>query len=555
VSELIHHQAFVKGCAMSLSEQPYLGQLFTEVGNPDTALTIVVGAGVSMNAGLRSWSELIRQMIRQIDDPRLRSMAEKDNSDLMRKAEIVLQLVKARDPGKPDHEIVRMALYPENFDASPGRLALSIARLVAAKRGPVTIITTNFDVLLEKALESYFEPDMIRSFGLESIADWRAWQSDGGVGVLHVHGVVRQSGRQSTRLVLTESQFFRSAAEVRQVIYESLLDSCSLFVGLSMSDPNLVGPIYELANQDRSESRFALVVPERIAGEDADASVHYAIESGKFMENKLRLKIVFLKSYSQLDQAVSDLSLRIVEPVRYRRRPADRSPSLVYEARLARELDECYRAIGCNTRQRVPEETAAAALNQRLHDALYSRRGPVRTIGRLARSIGEWHAGEDRENYALFLWLKCRQRGRVADGYRYALRMVGNSAFSHREEWSMWPEADIARESERAAAQAVFYGRPMATNAGTEPGSEMWKGFVSMPILVASTGSDATVRSEPADVLTVGAITLGSTRRVRLDRQLGPDERYSIVTKFGSALMQHVFDSLNDAAVLVLRPS
>lgn len=555
VSKLIHHQAFVNGCAMSMTEQAYLADLFAEVSDPRVPLTVVVGAGVSMNAGLRSWPDLVRRMTMRITDPRLRAIAEKDRSDLMRKAEIVLQLVKAKDLGKQDHEIVRDALYQQDFEAVPGRLAHSIARLVAAKGGQVRLITTNFDVLLEQALASYFDADRIRPFGMEKVGDWTKFQQGGGIGVLHVHGVVPQTGAPTPRLVLTESQFFRSAAAVRKVIYESLLDSCSLFVGLSMSDPNLVGPIYELTNQDRTESRFALVVPEKIQGEEPEASVHYAIESGRFMERNLGLKIVFLKSFSQLDQVVSDLSLKILEPRRYRDRPPDGSPSLVYEKRLARVLDECYRAIGCNSTQRVPVGDAAVVLNHRLHVGLHSRRGPIKVIDRLARSIGERDGGNGRkENFALFLWLKCRQRGRSGDGYRYALRMVGNSAFSHRDEWSMWPEADIARDSERAAAQAVFYGRQMATNAGSEPGSEMWKGFVSMPILVSSTGSEVDINGVPADVLTVGAITLGSTRRVQKDASLGGGEEYSIITKFDSALMDQVFDSLTYVATRILLP-
>lgn len=537
-----------------MSEQAYLGELFDEVGDGDAPLTIVVGAGVSMNAGLRSWPDLIRQMTRLIADERLRAIAEKDRADLMRKAEIVLQLVKSMDLGKQDHEIVRDALYQRDFEAVPGRLARSIARLVAAKQGRVRLITTNFDVLMEKALAAYFDVDQIGSFGLEDVQGWLDFQQSGRIGVLHVHGVVPQNGQPSAKLVLTESQFFHHAADVRQIIYHSLLESCSLFVGLSMSDPNLVGPMYEMTNQRRPESRFALIVPERITGEPPDASVHYAIEAGRFMERELGLKIVFLKSYSQLDQAVSDLSLRILEPVRYRKRPADGTPSLVYEKRLARALDERYLAIGCSRRQRVPVGDVALALNNRLHQTLHSSKGPVRVIEKLARSIGYRDNGNGggKENFALFLWLKCRQRGRPQDAYRYALRMVGNSAFHHREEWSMWAETNIDRDAAAAAAQVVFYGLKMATNAGTEPGSEMWKGFVSMPILLESTGSDAAVGGEPADLLTVGAITLGSTRRVKKDPALGPDEEYSIITRFNSALLDQVFDSLTYAATRVL---
>jgi hypothetical protein len=82
-------------------------------------LTVVMGAGVSMNAGLRSWSKLVSSMADQINGVRkvssgnrtLQEMAKLDSIDLMRKAEVILHLIKSGSHNREDHEIIRDALY------------------------------------------------------------------------------------------------------------------------------------------------------------------------------------------------------------------------------------------------------------------------------------------------------------------------------------------------------------------------------------------------------------------------------------------------------------
>lgn len=154
---MVTHRDFVEKRMLSFRHQPYLRDLRTRVGNLRKPLTIVIGAGVSMNSGLRSWPALIENMIPQIGDKGLQAMAEHDKSDLMRKAEIVLTLINPAKPKAELSNIIRRALYPDDLENGVGQLALSIARLVAARRkatggkGEVRLITTNFDKVVELA--------------------------------------------------------------------------------------------------------------------------------------------------------------------------------------------------------------------------------------------------------------------------------------------------------------------------------------------------------------------------------------------------------------------
>ncbi|TDV54843.1 SIR2-like protein [Actinophytocola oryzae] len=532
------------GHGFSFTDQPYLTSLFEDVQDLGTPLTIVVGAGVSMNAGLLSWRELIEKMVGQIKDENLRRMAAQDTSDPMRKAEIVLQLIKKAlpeqdDSGRYDARIIRTALYPRNALRSPGLLARSIARLVVARKRNVRLITTNFDTVLEKALEGYFEPTQVRSFSLDTYPEWRKWGQLGKIGVLHVHGVIRpprSRAKFSGPIVLTESQFFKKGAHVREIIATNLADANAVFVGLSMTDPNLVGPMYE--SRDPSLQRYALAVPDNIPGADNSAeSTRYAIEAAEFMERELGLATVFLKSYSQLNQVISDLSLAIEEQVRYQ--PGG---ELVYENRLRKTLDVCYSRIGCVDEEQIPRGPAAERLHDKLYAALHAENGPVSVLRRLS---GESRTGgRDGENLALFLWLGCRRT--------YALNLVASSAYLHREPWSIrWWEQPIDRDSTIVAVNAIYMGTNIAANLPSAPGVKVWRGIMACPIVMNSMSSKKSINGVPLDTVTIGAITLNSTHYVDR-RDLPANGGHSAVLALDAEQTDEVFTSIAQAAKAVL---
>ncbi|HEY0636935.1 MAG TPA: SIR2 family protein [Pseudonocardiaceae bacterium] len=552
---LITHEAFRKGQALSFEDQPYLKDLVELVCDASVPLTIVVGAGVSMNAGLRSWEELVDQMALQIDAEKFQKIVLRDRSDLMRKVEIILQLINGgRAVRRDETEIIRRALYPDGLTLAPGDLARSIAKLAYLRRDGVRLITTNFDTLLEEALLEYLPADRIRSFGLSEagVEGWHAAAAGGRIGVMHVHGMVPQTGPSEGPVVLAESQFFRHGAEVRRFISDNLEGACSLFVGLSMSDPNVVGPLYDSGGAAATAPRFALTVPAMAPGaEDHHESGEYALELAKFMDAKLHLRTVMLRSYSQLNQVLADLSLVILQPRRYLRTPAEDPDSLVYSARMDRALDRCYRAVGCGRRQRVPDGPMAATLNDRLYAALHAPEGPVGVISEIARTNFAYNFRRSAEKLSLFLWLRSRaHRGGPSP---YALNLVGMSAYLHREKWSIRTEVEIVRGSVMVAAQAVFYNAPLAVDVQQQAGSPIWRGMIAMPIVLDSMNPDLRVGDSPADILTVGAITLNSTHLVAAaDHSVGTGK--SIMTLFDDEEMRRVRASILHAADAVLTP-
>jgi hypothetical protein len=538
----------VDGHTFSFRSQPYLHDLFEAVAKGSLPLVLVLGAGVSMNASLPSWRSLITKMTSAIDDEALRKMAVGDSSDPMRKAEIILNLVKQGNVNVQDHEVIRDALYHKNAPVVPGQLANSLARLIYTHRSHVKVLTTNFDDIVEKALYRYFDESRVGAYSIAQVDEWREWgHTPGNIGVMHLHGLVRQGRDPKAPIILTESQFLKYGSRVRAAISDVIDGACTIFVGLSMSDPNLIGPLYQSAGT--TSPRFALVVPAQEIDASPEEAARYAIGAARYLEEQLGLRPIFLKSYSQLNQVIADLALASVEPERYLAAD-DPAESLVYGHRLGRALRDCYTAIGCAESDWAPVGQAAVDFNERLHQALSIPGGPLDVLGRMSSLYRTTKLGGlDGENFGLSLWL--RTRDEVAAKETYSLCMVGTSAYTHREEWSMRREIPISADTEFTAAQAVFQGSRQAANVVPSPSSRMWCGVVAAPVVLVASGSDKNIHGEPADILTIGAITLNSTHLVTDDDDAEPED-FSIIKKLKATHYDELIASLQKAAEFVL---
>lgn len=559
-SKMITTADLVDGHTLSFTQQPNLRELFRRLTDTDKPTTFVVGAGVSMNAGLPSWTQLLNAMTKYIPDPRFQRMAASDPADPMRKAEYIRQLVLARTK-MSSVEVVRDSLFKESADVPPGDLAVAIAKVIASNPRRFRVFTTNFDGVMEAAIRGYVGEDRVDAVGLDEVERGVLDTALDVVKVVHLHGKIEANDQTSIEpIILTESEFLREGPRVRRIISDEMKRADVIFVGVSLTDPNLVGPLWDLSEFPAAKTataRFALVVPGLEPGsEDQDESYEYSLEKAHYLE-QLSTSPIFLKSYSQLIQAVSDMSLAVVEPARYRARVPATTSSTRYGKRFSVTLDRAYEQIGCSTRNDLPDRVAGDNVSELLHNALHSTAGPVAYLRKVRRKLQRRKiqlAPVGDEHFALFLWL--RVRGHGGGPAPYAIHLIGSSAYSHRARWSLDRHDRIGPSSNTVAATAVYRGSSQATNLVPTTGTHIWRGVVAVPLDVYKSVSDACLpgSQEPLDRLTVGAVTLNSTHYILGETTAAADD-LSVIHRIASTDdMFELTSRMQSAAASILFP-
>ncbi|MEE6179235.1 SIR2 family protein [Mycobacterium sp. 050134] len=522
---------FFSNPSISFATQHDLKLLFDTLANREERFTIFVGAGVSLDAGLPLWPRLIDNIIAQIPDKDWQREARLDHNDLMRKAEYVIRLTESLTV-LPVESVILKALYLKSSgdtqfirDPQPGRLADAIARLCISLGDRVDIITTNFDILLEKKVEEYGQN--VDSAHFRSGIDDAAWAK--GKGVLHLHGILVPGERAKGNIVLTENDFLEHGPQIKSFMLNRLKQTNVLFIGVSMTDPNLVGPLWDIFNSNKKHAGvdrkrcFMLSVAAPSVESSADAatvdeardramaSKKFAVLRTSYLRDTLDVNTIFFKSYGEQIQAIYEMSLALSDYAAYQ--SDDEATSSRYGFRLIRALRDSYRNIGCADNSEMPVGEHAEALSDLLHEHLTVRGGALRTViddarkdaaqAALQGELGKYQSDFDSEQFGLFLWLRLRaSRGNDS----YELRLVGSSVYRYRDAWSVERTADISPLSRFPAGRAAFRGQFVVEDFPVEPAWQLWGSAWAVPFSFFYPGAD------PRESVEVGVISLQSTR-------------------------------------------
>ena len=212
----------------------------------------IAGAGVSRDAGLPDFRELVVKVYKELD-PVMYSVISNENQappDLtddqqaelnrFRKGEydVVLGMLERRIEGQEEvQSLVRQQigsiLRPTGLKPAPIHRAL--VRL-ADRGGPVTIITTNFDLLFEKAARKIKIP--IQTYALGGIP--RPTLRSKFSGVLHIHGALDRNPQRMSDLIISDQDFGEFYLR-RRIASDLIYDAARLYhlvlVGYSANDP------------------------------------------------------------------------------------------------------------------------------------------------------------------------------------------------------------------------------------------------------------------------------------------------------------------------------
>lgn len=446
-------------------------------------ITLLAGAGVSMEAGLPSWPTLVRRLLEDAAGD-LQGQLRRDWIDaLMREGPLAAAAIAENSSIEEDFRIdttawrrrIRDALYrgePSAFH--PAALAQEIARMKRRFHEDVEIVTAHYDGLLEAALD-----EALRDAGREVVSYVRGRdEPDNAAAVWHIHGRLmlrpgsRNQWRKTGRLVLSEASY----ADVphgefpESFMRERLKGRLCVFVGLSLTDPNFIRWIYRYG--DPSYRHVALFVRQ--------GSPQYAPEVRERLEDAARVRwrrcgvrACFVEYFGEVAQLLHEAGLRRAgighEPFRAR------AAARLANGRAALALDD-------STLFQTKQQEASEWLRNRLID--------VRDIaGGFGTDMGGEHLG-------LALLGVDHASGEVA------LWAAHDRVFSDP---GVLESRQMERDSRWVAVAAATHG--VAVEQDPAIYASRWRAIRGVPVVAAAENGDERV--------VCGVLTLGPRSRSR----------------------------------------
>jgi hypothetical protein len=243
---------------------PEVAEQLSELGSADH-MSVLLGAGASVAAGLPGWDELAIRLLEQagaIDDAATARayMASQDATLAAEAARAVCEDWAA---------VVRRALYGDSPDLYPRALHLAVAALAATDVRDVSLLTLNLDDLLEEALgDALFDLERPERVVSRTGAVPRA--KAGQLEIQHLHGLLpRDPQTPASGLVLTLSDFNALSARAHPwqaaALSEAMSQGPLVLVGTSFRDPDIRQWIHAIREQIDEQGASVIAVVAREA--------------------------------------------------------------------------------------------------------------------------------------------------------------------------------------------------------------------------------------------------------------------------------------------------
>jgi hypothetical protein len=306
----------------AFDEQPISGLI--AAASEASKVSLLVGAGASMEAGLPSWKALVDRLLLRgavkedllPDDDRARELWLKDAS---RDGPLGAAAIVDALAGDERDTWILDALYGGSGASSffPGPIARQIAALRRVFGDQLRLMTLNYDDLIEQALR---DEDLVPL----TLATAEHRISAGHVPVFHLHGYLGRDGAAG-QLILSEGDYQGmqlGTAWQDDLVRNALRDSTLVFVGTSLIDPNILRYLHAVADEPGGE-HFAIFVRQGVYGPDAPAGLPEARERALVCRwQQVGVTPVFVDHYTDVAQVLAEIARRRQDPPGYRPLPA-----------------------------------------------------------------------------------------------------------------------------------------------------------------------------------------------------------------------------------------
>jgi len=278
-------------------------------------LTLVCGAGISVQAGIPAWGDLLIRllgaMMERISKDHSLDVGKKAAAEFQRRygaSSLILGKYLKNNLGKEFKREMRDALYSTNPTSS--QIIEAIVRLSRPQRDgrPLdSIITFNFDSLVEESL-------IASSIQNRPIFSEAIKHGSHELPIYHVHGYLPRSGRipADVELVFSEdayhSQFIDPFSWSNLIQLAKLTQNTCLFIGISLTDPNM-RRLLDVAwrkNPDKTISHFIVKKLPRFSDGDVLDDVSKLLEEQD--ANTLGLNVIWIDDFSEVPNILDEIT-------------------------------------------------------------------------------------------------------------------------------------------------------------------------------------------------------------------------------------------------------
>lgn len=274
-----------------------------KVSIAENNFSLFLGAGVSMSANLPCWWNLLAGMINRCKQGIFKEADLDQLTKVCCNSSIVMgrfirMMMESKSNEEEFYQCLHEALY-NGVDSYSSPLITEICHLIQFKRQQAqSIITYNFDDVMERAL---------KSCGIGNYSIFGQNQPQQLFPIYHVHGFVPFENKENIKSlpVLSEEEYHRVYANsynwsnVEQI--HALSRTTCLFIGLSMTDPNL-RRLLDIANKDsEADPRHFVFLPcidSFGKNKAAEVKNNEAMRIQKEMFEELGLRVVWYKGHN-----------------------------------------------------------------------------------------------------------------------------------------------------------------------------------------------------------------------------------------------------------------
>lgn len=288
-------------------------------------VSLFLGAGVSMDVGLPSWSKLIENFDKNLsndENNKNNEILRRNSESMISQTRIIKNSVSNNSSGDDNSYIkpLEAAIYKDVRDnladnIRKSHLLTSLVKFIYPENplGSLTvdkrkclineIITFNFDNVLEKKLEQ--EEKEYHSYPNSVPELQEILNKDGIPNIYHVHGRLEEYDEDNVNIIFSEEEYHQaynnpfSWSNIIQI--NSFYKNTCLFVGCSLNDPNMKRLLDASKIDHRTNATAVTTKHYAILEKNLEIPAEFIIENNRDFRNYDELKYSY-KSFTEKRQ-------------------------------------------------------------------------------------------------------------------------------------------------------------------------------------------------------------------------------------------------------------